>query len=674
MKILGSTRKPLNLHWKKKLLSIKMSKQYHAISLFSGAMGLDLGIEKAGFEIDVCVEMDKWAAETIRLNTRIPVINDDINKVSTQKILETAGLSKEDVTLVVGGPPCQAFSTAGRQRGLADFRGNVIIQYLRVVREIRPAYFILENVRGLLSAKLNVVPEEYEAEYGYIKNIKGSVIHFLTQEFKKLGYSISYALLNAANYGVPEKRERVIMIGHLGHRVPIPSPTHSEDASYGTKKWVTLRDAIGDLENRDDLHYIPLRPKSVEFMRMLHEGQNWRNLSPDIAERAMGKAYKLSGGKTGFLRRLNFDEPSPTLVTSPTMPATLLCHPTELRPLSIEEYARIQQFPDNWKFEGRIETVYKQIGNAVPVGLGYAAGHQVMRDIRGELKGNEEASNHIPYSRYKNSTDNELSMLFEARAKYGKEMNIEEEVRNYVDEHIHEFHEAKINKLKKMKLNYLLSRKNPYLYKAKNLNTPGDVVKSLAEAFMGSAEETLFGNWLENLAIFIAEKTYGGRKSASKGIDLEMEKDGTLYLVSIKSGPNWSNSSSLKTQCQDFTAAKRVYRTSGGRSNIEVVEGCCYGNEYKFNGEDLHVKICGQRFWEFISGDHDLYTKIIEPLGHNAKQHNDQYAEEYGKMITKFTKSFVDKYCDEEGNINWQAILKFNSGEKELSHNKKLNI
>ncbi len=416
---MGVKNKTPKFALEKETSKYRMSKKYHAISLFSGAMGLDLGIEKAGFEIDVCVEMDKWAAETIRLNTQIPVINEDINKVPTNEILETAGLKKEDVDLVVGGPPCQAFSTAGRQRGLADFRGNVIIQYLRVVHDIRPRYFILENVRGLLSAKLNVVPEEYEAEYGFVKNIKGSVIHFLTHEFKKLGYSISYALLNAANYGVPEKRERVIMIGHLGHRVPIPSPTHSENASFGTQKWVTLREAIGDLEKRDDMHFIPLRPKSVEYMKMLHEGQNWRDLPPELAEKAMGKAYKLSGGKTGFLRRLSFNEPSPTLVTSPTMPATLLCHPTELRPLSIEEYARIQQFPDNWQFKGRIETVYKQIGNAVPVGLGYAAGHQIMRDIKGELKGNEEACNHIPYSRYKNSTDNELSMLFEARAKYG---------------------------------------------------------------------------------------------------------------------------------------------------------------------------------------------------------------------------------------------------------------
>lgn len=386
---------------------------YNAISLFSGAMGLDLGIEKAGFAVRACVEMDKWAAETIRVNTDIPVINRDINQVGTEEILLAAGLKAEEVRLVVGGPPCQAFSTAGRQRGLADFRGNVIIQYLRVVSDIRPEFFILENVRGLLSAKLNEVPAEFADEYGYIKNIKGSVLMFLTSEFKKLGYQISYALLDSANYGVPERRERVIVMGHLGERVPIPSPTHSCEGLYGTEKWKTLRDAIGDLEANTHQHYINLRAKSVEYMKLLGEGQNWRDLPPELAKEAMGKAYHLSGGKTGFLRRLHFDAPSPTLVTSPTMPATLLCHPTLLRPLSIEEYARIQQFPDTWKFVGRIETIYKQIGNAVPVGLGYAVGRQIMNYMEGNVRRNEEATNLIPYSRYRNSTDCELNMLFE---------------------------------------------------------------------------------------------------------------------------------------------------------------------------------------------------------------------------------------------------------------------
>ena len=218
----------------------------------------------------------------------------------------------------------------------------------------------MENVRGILSAKLNSVPPEYN-EYENIKDIKGSVLHFLTKEVQKIGYNISYALFNAANYGVPEQRERVIIIGHIGSKVPLPAPTHSENGDFGTQKWVTLKDAIGDLSGKDDLKYIPLRPNSIQYMKLLKEGQNWRNLPPEMAKEAMGKAYGLSGGKTGFLRRLSFDRPSPTLVTSPTMPATLLCHPTELRPLSIEEYARIQQFPDTWRFEGKIELIYKQI-------------------------------------------------------------------------------------------------------------------------------------------------------------------------------------------------------------------------------------------------------------------------------------------------------------------------
>ena len=381
-----------------------MNRELVAVSLFSGAMGLDLGVESAGFHIKVCIEMDKWAAETIKRNTDIPVIEKDINNVSSEEILAVSGLQRGNIDLVVGGPPCQAFSTAGKQRGLSDLRGSCIIQYLRVVSELRPSYFILENVRGLLSAKLNSIPKEY-GEYTGTENTNGSVLNLIVTEFKKLGYSVSYALLNAANYGVPEKRERVIMLGHLGNRVPIPSPTHSENGDYGTKKWSTLRDAINDLQGKD-MRYIPLRPKVIPFMQKLKEGQNWTFLSQEDAKEAMGKAYYLSGGKTGFLRRLSFDSPAPTLVTSPTMPATQLCHPTELRPLSIEEYARIQQFPDSWVFEGKIESIYKQIGNAVPVGLGKAAAEQIVRHINGEASTLEEQKNRIPYSRYKNSTDN----------------------------------------------------------------------------------------------------------------------------------------------------------------------------------------------------------------------------------------------------------------------------
>ena len=381
-----------------------------AISLFSGAMGLDIGIEKAGIDIKLCVELNKQAASTIRNNTNIPVINRDITTIPTSELLEVSGLKAGEVDLVVGGPPCQAFSTAGARRGLDDFRGNVIIQYLRVVSEIQPRYFILENVRGILSAKLNAVPDSYK-EYEEIKNEKGSVIRFLANEFRKLGYTISFALFNAANYGVPQIRERVIIFGTKGtKRIPLPQPTHSELGLYGTKKWVALGDVINDLPKPNESEYTSLSKKMLQYMSLVKEGENWTSLEPEVAREAMGKAYDLGGGKTGFLRRLSSSKPSPTLVTSPIMPATLICHPTELRPLSVKEYARVQQFPDNWKFSGRIADIYKQIGNAVPVGLGYMAGMQIIRFDNGELKGNEDMNNLIPYSRYKNTTDKDITL------------------------------------------------------------------------------------------------------------------------------------------------------------------------------------------------------------------------------------------------------------------------
>lgn len=242
--------------------------------------------------------------------------------------------------------------------------------------------------------------------------------------------------------------------------------------------------------------------------------------------------------------------------------------------------------------------------------------------------------------------------------------DILDDIKAYVKDNIGTFHRDRIAKLQELKLLTLLSKKNPYLYKAMDLNTSSEVVNSLASAFMISAEETIFGNWLEGLAIFVAEKCYAGQKSTTEGIDLEMEKSGIRYIVSIKSGPNWSNSSSMAKLRDKFKTAIRVYKTSGNCANIEAVEGCCYGNKNRYDPKDNHLKICGQRFWEFVSGDSELYTKIIEPLGEQAHEKNETYREEYRRMINKFTKEFSNAYCDDEGNIDWNKIVRLNSGEK----------
>jgi len=396
--------------------------KYNVVSLFSGAMGLDIGLEKAGLHTAVCVEMNKLACETIRENTSIPVIENDITEVTTEEILKTAKLKKKDVFMVVGGPPCQAFSTAGKRLSLQDFRGNVIVNYLRVVEEIAPPYFILENVRGILSTPLNAVPPEYENEYNNIVEMPGSVVYFLWSEFKKLGYEISFGLFNSANYGVPQIRERVVIFGSKKGRIPLPNPTHSESGIETGKKWVTIAEAFKGLEKQEQFFEIPQRIK--KFLIHIKEGENWTDLPMDIKKEAMGKSYELSGGKTGFFRRLSFDRPSPTLLTSPIMNATLLAHPTEMRSLSVHEYARIQQFPDSWKLQGKLTDLFKQIGNAVPTGLGYIAGKTILDFHKGNFEPMREKENRIPYSRYIGCSDFEFIPNFKNQLQLRKQKQL----------------------------------------------------------------------------------------------------------------------------------------------------------------------------------------------------------------------------------------------------------
>lgn len=232
----------------------------------------------------------------------------------------------------------------------------------------------------------------------------------------------------------------------------------------------------------------------------------------------------------------------------------------------------------------------------------------------------------------------------------------------YIREHISEFHTSKIEKLKAMKLNEILRRKNPYMFKAKSLDDANDLVKNLMDAVCSSSEETLFGDWLERLAIYIANKVYGGYKSTTNGVDLEMDKDNIHYIISIKSGPHWSNSSSMDSQKKKFQAAQRVYRTGGNTKECKAIIGCCYGKTY--TPFDDPIKMCGQSFWEFISGSPTLYLDIIEPLGTESKAKNEAYLNDFNKQKNKLSKEFITKYCKDDGSIDWEKIVKFNSEKK----------
>lgn len=239
-----------------------------------------------------------------------------------------------------------------------------------------------------------------------------------------------------------------------------------------------------------------------------------------------------------------------------------------------------------------------------------------------------------------------------------------EEIAVYVEQNIPKFHGNRIAKLQKLKLKEVLRRKNPYLFRVKNITTAGEFIKTILDAHLSSQEETLFGGFIEGLAIHICNYVFDGRKSSAEGIDLEFEKNNAKYIVSIKSGPNWGNSSQIKKLKDNFRKAKRILGTNTATSiNVIAVNGCCYGKD---NTPDKgeYLKLCGQRFWEFVSGKENLYTEIIEPLGHNAKEKNDQFMEEYGKVINKFSLEFMEMFCEPTGAINWEKVIQFNSGQK----------
>jgi hypothetical protein len=240
-----------------------------------------------------------------------------------------------------------------------------------------------------------------------------------------------------------------------------------------------------------------------------------------------------------------------------------------------------------------------------------------------------------------------------------KKLNLKD-VTQYVEKNIGIFHEKRIQSLDGLRLKQVLKRKNPYLFKAKYVLTADEIIRGIVDAHISSNEETIFGDWLEGLAIFINGKVYKGRKSGIPNIDLEFDDKGIRNIITIKSGPNWGNSSQIAKMVADFKTAKKTLRTSNSKLNIVAVNGCCYGRDNQPDKGDYY-KHCGQSFWEFISGDSNLFTELIKPLGHKAKERNDDFIKSYSQMINKFTNEFTTDFCDKKGAIDWTKLVKLNS-------------
>jgi len=338
-------------------VSITPKKPFTSIELFAGCGGLSLGLEKSGFNPLMLNELDKWGCETLRKNRpEWNVVEGDISKID---FTEYCG----KVDLVSGGFPCQAFSYAGKKLGFEDTRGTLFFEFARCIKEVQPKVFIGENVKGLFNHE------------------KGRTLQIIKEVIKDLGYTlVSSKVLKSMYFKVPQKRERLFLIGirndllNQNVQYQLPSPY---------KKVLTVSDAIykGVLYDNNvpisEGDKYPIRKK--EIMDLVPQGGFWKDLPLDIQKEYMGGSFYLGGGKTGLARRLSLNHPSLTLVCSPSMKQTERCHPTETRPLTVRESGRIQTFPDDWFFCGPKVQQYKQIGNAVPVNLGWVVGLSVVR-------------------------------------------------------------------------------------------------------------------------------------------------------------------------------------------------------------------------------------------------------------------------------------------------------
>ena len=353
-----------------------MNNNRNVISLFSGAMGLDIGLARAGLNIVIGQDFDKSCVETMQANGH-EVLCGDIREIKAPDLLAVTGMKSGEPFLICGGPPCQPFSTAGKRLGINDPRGSLFMDFIRMIDYIRPRFFVMENVKGIISSPLKHVPIEERDESDPEQQL-GTVLDVILNEFNKLNYKTVYGVLDAVNYGVPHFRERFVLIGSRDNEeIFLPVPTHFAVHQNEKYKWQSLSSAIKDLENAPGVCE-SFSQERLKYLRLVPEGGNWRSLPEEMIEEAMGGAYRSGGGKVGFYRRLSYSEPCPTLVTSPVQKATMMCHPVQDRPLSIREYARIQQFPEEWVFTGTVASQYRQIGNAVPVGLAEQIGKAII--------------------------------------------------------------------------------------------------------------------------------------------------------------------------------------------------------------------------------------------------------------------------------------------------------
>lgn len=464
-------------------------KPLRSIKLFAGAGGLALGLEKAGFQTLGLVEWDKTACQTLKHNRpQWNVICADIREFAQKDLLKEFQIKCGELDLLSGGPPCQSFSYAGKRLGLEDVRGTMFYYYAQVLKQLKPKMFLFENVKGLLSHQ------------------QGKTFETIQSILKDQGYQLQYQVLNAWDYDVAQKRERLILIGirndlidYLSFDFPTPH---------------TFKPILKDIFNNVPISICDeYSVKKQELFKLIPQGGYWRNLPENLAKEYMKSCWNMSSGKTGILHRLSLDQPCLTLLTTPQMKQTERCHPLEERPLSIRESARVQSFPDNWEFMGSKSQQYKQIGNAVPRNLALNIGEQIVKTLR-----RQKSEYTLSFIKQEDFEQHVLETI-NSYNNFLKPMNLKEFNRNTIDS-IKLLFDKEI-----MNLNY------------------EEVIRREILRQKNKSDNNAIGYFHQNIFKYIS-----GCKVINEGIGVGCKINDITYLAEIKNKYNTMNSySSQKT-------------------------------------------------------------------------------------------------------------------------------
>lgn len=579
---------------------------YKSIELFAGAGGLALGIEKAGFQHLGLVEINQDAAKTLKLNRpNWNVVCNDIAEVSNENLEEIFNIKRGELDLLSGGAPCQSFSYAGKKLGLEDARGTLFYHYAVFLRKLQPKVFLFENVRGLLS-------HDHGRTYETIRKI-----------FEEEGYVVKKEVLNAWDYGVAQKRERLITIGirnDLASKIDFHFPEKDENR-------LVLRDILNDVPSSEGVMYSEYKKKLFE---LVPPGGYWRDIPSDKAKEYMKSCWNMGGGRTGILRRMSLDEPSLTVLTSPSQKQTERCHPLEARPFTIRENARCQSFPDDWEFYGSVMSQYKQVGNAVPVNLGYRIAKEIKRSLEGIDMWNISFISEDDFKKHVRETIKKYGVKLESYNLKRFNNNIIDPIKMIFDKHV--YHST---------WDQIIQNE---IFRQRDKSNNNDI---------GYFHQNFF-SYIDGC--IVPDSGWDVIFTKKEGIRLDENEDIKTIYVEMKNKHNTMNSSSasktyIKMQNQlledDNCMCYLVEAIAKKSQNIKWETTI----DDKKVGHKRIRRVSIDKFYSLVTGEEDAFHQICMVLPSIIKKVIDEEGENLVPQDTVLA-DIVEKYCDNKENLD----------------------